>query len=230
MNSIWIWISGGFILGLMSSAHCLGMCGPLAILVGTKLGGTEVSSRKRFWLTMLAATGKAFTYSLIGLAFGFAGALLSDWSRWMKLSHLFPVIASAILIITGLGLIGIFPRLELRLKPVETFLFSSFRKNIPDGQISGAFVSGMLWGFLPCPMVLVPALAAAVSGGAAGVEGAMRGFFMMLAFGAGTFPAIVSSAYAGSLIRFNLGRWAQFAAGMALIFLGIGSIYFSKMH
>jgi hypothetical protein len=230
MSALWLWISGGFILGLFSAGHCFAMCGPLAVFLGTRLGGETISARKRLVLQLVMASGKAFTYAVIGLVFGFAGALLYDGMRWMKFSHLFPVLMSALLIFTGMSLLGLLPKFELRSRMFESKLIGFLGRRFTGNYFSGAFLTGLLWGFLPCPMVLVPALGAVVSGWEGGIPGAMRGFFMMLAFGAGTFPAILSSAFAGSLVRFNLSRWANSLAGMSLVFLGISGLFFLRVH
>ncbi|MBI4971091.1 MAG: sulfite exporter TauE/SafE family protein [Candidatus Omnitrophica bacterium] len=230
MNQIWIWISGGFILGLLSAGHCLGMCGPLAIFLGTRFGDQNASLGRRIFFQVLLSAGKTFTYALIGLIFGFAGSLLATWSRWMKLSHTLPVIFSVLLIILGLSFFGFLPKIEMQFKKSEGWLFSLFRSHMPSHKSQAAFLTGMVWGLLPCPMVLVPALSAAVSGGFGGVEGALRGFFMMLAFGAGTFPAILSSAVVGTMIKFDIRRWSGILAGCFLIVLGIITFLISVRH
>ena len=76
---------------------------------------------------------------------------------------------------------------------------------------SRAALFGVLWGWLPCGMVYAALLLAASAGGA--VEGAS----VMLAFGAGTLPALLSAGVVASRLRPHLNtRGWRWAAGMAL--------------
>ena len=58
-----------FTLGLLGSLHCVGMCGPIALLVPMQ------RQRKGYRYLQLAIyfTGKTLAYSLIGLLFGVVG-------------------------------------------------------------------------------------------------------------------------------------------------------------
>lgn len=216
-------MAAGGVLGLLSSAHCLGMCGPIALFAGARAGGADARGRAPALVWMCA--GKALTYGCIGLLFGWAGHLLTSWGAWMGVAHALPVAGGSILILAGLFVAGVFPRLEIRLRGLESRLGEAL------GSLGGrpgapAFLAaGMLWGLLPCPMVLVPALASAVSGGAGGVEGAARGFFMMTGFGLGTTPALLVPGLAGERL---LGKVRPFGhpawMGAILIALGAGLV------
>ena len=58
-----------FLLGLVGSAHCAGMCGPLALAL-PPTGNTRV-----MFLTGRVAynLGRIVTYALLGACFGFVG-------------------------------------------------------------------------------------------------------------------------------------------------------------
>src|SRR5688572_30314529 len=58
----------GFLIGLLGSFHCVGMCGPIALaLPRTKYPGTS---------RIIYNFGRITTYSLIGLLFGLLGSRL----------------------------------------------------------------------------------------------------------------------------------------------------------
>jgi sulfite exporter TauE/SafE len=80
---------------------------------------------------------------------------------------------------------------------------------------------GVLNGFLPCPLVYAFAVQAAASGGA------LPGLAVMLAFGLGTFPAMLAMASAGAWVRagpVGVARWrlqGVRAAGAFIVALGL---------
>ena len=58
-----------FILGLLGSFHCIGMCGPIAFVLPLD----RSSKSKMIFQTFLYHFGRLLTYSLIGLLFGSIG-------------------------------------------------------------------------------------------------------------------------------------------------------------
>lgn len=80
-----------FTLGLMSSLHCVGMCGPIALALPVHHRSTL---GKMLGILMYNA-GRAITYSLLGVVFGFVGSALNFGGLQRGLS-----------IATGLFLLG----------------------------------------------------------------------------------------------------------------------------
>src|SRR6266542_436098 len=73
----------GFLLGLVGSLHCAGMCGPL-ILVLPATG----NSRTSFLCGRVAyQVGRVLTYGLLGAGFGLVGESLAfaGFQRWVSL-------------------------------------------------------------------------------------------------------------------------------------------------
>ncbi|HWA06847.1 MAG TPA: sulfite exporter TauE/SafE family protein, partial [Ignavibacteria bacterium] len=58
----------GFLVGLLGSFHCIGMCGPIAIAL-PKTNNLVVSR-------LLYNFGRVITYSMLGLLFGMLGSRL----------------------------------------------------------------------------------------------------------------------------------------------------------
>src|SRR5665647_3172155 len=59
-----------FILGLMGSLHCIGMCGPIALSLPLQ-GDTII---QKIWGQTIWSLGRIVTYSLMGALFGLIGA------------------------------------------------------------------------------------------------------------------------------------------------------------
>ncbi len=230
MMSFFLWAAAGFWLGILSSLHCLGMCGPIAFFIGSGRSGRRGFFQKTgpfLWIT----AGKALTYGCIGLTFGWAGYFLTRWDPWTRFSRDLPLASGLLMIAAGLYAAGYFPALRKRFHAAEAKL-GGLLQGLRAVENPGAFfAAGMLWGFLPCPMVLLPALGAVFSGGSGGATGALRGFFMMLGFGIGTAPAIVAGGLGGSLLLQNLRRRLRPAwTGLGMAGLGAALVIFSMMH
>lgn len=211
-----------FLLGLVGSLHCAGMCGPLALAVPV-LGqsrGAIVASR------LIYNLGRITTYVLIGIGFGVIGQTfaLAGLQRWLSL------IAGA-LILAGLFATSRFavgaPVTQSvgRLKK----LFGSLLKKRSVGSL---YALGLLNGLLPCGLVYVAAAAALAAGSIS-----MSGIYMA-AFGLGTVPMMFGFGLIGmklqQLLRFRLQRLIPFslilvAALLLLRGMALGIPYLSPV-
>lgn len=146
----------------------------------------------------------------------------------MGLAHALPVVSGVTLIIAGLFVAGAFPRLEIRLKGLESRLGEAFGSLGGRAGTPAYLAAGMLWGLLPCPMVLVPALGSAVSGGVGGAAGAAQGFFIMAGFGLGTAPALLAAGLGGDRLFSTIrAYWRPAWMGAVLIVIGVALIVFA---
>src|SRR4051812_30599843 len=59
----------GFILGLLGSMHCIGMCGPIALAIPV----VNRTIYSKVLGILLYNLGRVLTYALLGLVFGFMG-------------------------------------------------------------------------------------------------------------------------------------------------------------
>ena len=62
-----------FVAGILGTAHCLGMCGTFALLIG---GGSQTWSRAAARQTSYT-TGRVFTYAVLGAGAGYGGSRLA---------------------------------------------------------------------------------------------------------------------------------------------------------
>src|SRR5262245_15083137 len=81
---LWAAIIAGFSLGAVSSLHCVGMCGPLALALPVH----HLSKAKQLLSLLLYQSGRIITYSLFGLIFGLAGRriYLAGFQQWFSIS------------------------------------------------------------------------------------------------------------------------------------------------
>lgn len=217
-------ISLAFVMGLVGSLHCLGMCGPIAMA----LPMTNRSTGGRLAGGLLYNLGRVVTYSWLGLVLGLAGGFLIT-----------PKLQSGISIAFGAAIL-LYLLLPVRVKktlggkaPAKGF-FLALRGQL--GKLLSArtnqsfFGVGMLNGLLPCGMIYLALTSSFLAGGV------FKGSLFMAAFGAGTFPAMLATVFFGSFInqqvRLNLRKAVPvFLAGMAALLvlrgLNLGIPYLS---
>ena len=172
------------IIGFAGSLHCVGMCSPLAMLIG----GPD--KQKILLNRLLYNSGRVITYSFLGLLMGLIGEVVSFTGLQNVLS-----IGLGVFII----LVLLFPRIEASLSPaVNAFLYrvkSGIGNRIRKSTPSSSFVTGLLNGLLPCGMVYM-ALALAL------IQNSLwTSIGFMAFFGLGTFPALLASVYFAHVIK-----------------------------
>ena len=174
-----------FLLGLISSFHCVGMCGPLAMALPIQ----HLSVVRRRVSIFLYHAGRMITYTLLGLLFGIVGRhiFIAGFQQWGSI-----ILGSTILLVV------VFQKLftTFHTPPfIQSFtdtLHNIIRYLWGKHSASSSFLLGMTNGLLPCGMVYF-ALAGALS--SATITSSV--LFMIL-FGAGTLPLMLSVHFAGT--------------------------------
>ena len=177
-----------FLLGLVGSLHCAGMCGPLALALPAA-GNTTPG----YVLGRVAYNaGRIVTYCLLGLVFGLVGYtfLMAGLQRWVSIA-------------LGVALLaGLFASRRLALaRPVTSAvnqLKSSMSSLLRRRSLAGLAVLGLLNGLLPCGLVYVACAGAAATGGT------LAGAAYMTAFGVGTVPMMLVISLSGKLVPTSL--------------------------
>lgn len=204
-----MWIA--FILGLVSSLHCLGMCGPLAMMVPGAKPADGNHHLRSIGLPLLYNLGRAGTYAMFGLIFGLVGRGFA-WFGWQqKIS-----IALGIIILVSVlvpGLVKHSHPVNLAVQHIMSKLRNAMSRLLFRRKPGSVFAFGMLNGLLPCGMVYM-ALAGAIATG-----DALNGAGFMFSFGLGTLPAMWSVSIFSGLIRQELRIKARkiYPAVMAFI-------------
>lgn len=203
---------------LVGSAHCVGMCGPFAVMVMK-----EGDSKSRRTLSMgWYHLGRAFTYALIGGAAGLAGA-------WLNLGTSFLGWQQTAAWLTGVGMIafGIFALLRLaRLGSVhfqtpamlQKMARTGFRKaNQLPAAIRPAAI-GTVTGFLPCGWLYAFVLLAI------GTSSPVKGSIVMMAFWLGTVPALSVIGLGFSRLSESWKNALPFCTAALMILAGISTV------
>ena len=206
-----------FTLGLFGSLHCVGMCGPIVLLIPLQ------RQRKGFRYLQLGAyfIGKTLTYALMGLLFGLVGegVFIAEYQQE------FSIFAGLLMI-----LMGLFSLLHLRVKGLGNPLLKGFSllknalgKQLSKKTLTSSLSIGFLNGFLPCGLVYTALFGALAMGN---WWGSMT---YMTVFGVGTIPLMLLLILLGDFLplalRRRLNQWLPLVVilvGILFILRGLG--------
>jgi uncharacterized protein len=173
-----------FILGLVGSLHCAGMCGPLALALPPAGSTTPAYVLGRVAYNL----GRIVTYCILGLVFGLVGATLwlAGIQRWVSIA-------------LGVALlVGQFASRKLALWQPVTSLVGRLKSRMAvllrQRSFTSLAVLGLLNGLLPCGLVYVACAGAAATGGV------LAGAQYMAVFGAATVPMMLAISLSGKLV------------------------------
>lgn len=183
-----------FLIGVMGSFHCVGMCGPIVLALPSRYNSRTAYLFGR----VLYNFGRIATYSVLGLICGLLGRTVAIAGYQGILSIITGVIILLAVVVPGilgnrLLKVSILDRFFSRVKRFWALLFGI------DSYLS-LFTIGILNGFLPCGLVYI-ALAGAISTGRM-----MSGAAYMAIFGLGTMPILLVLSIAGNLINLSLRK------------------------
>jgi len=208
-----------FLVGLLGGTHCFGMCGGIVGALSSGLSLQLQTSRWRLVAAQLAYNGgRISSYVFAGVLLGLFGQQLGE-AGLLQGFPLGRMIGGVVMILFGIYLAGWWQSL-LWLEKAGAHLWKYIepfgRRYIPVRSAAQAFLLGLVWGWLPCGMVYAVLAMALASG--SGAEGGL----LMLAFGLGTLPALLSIGLAyNTLNRFIRDPRIRLLAGVMVIVMGI---------
>ncbi|MGL4449198.1 sulfite exporter TauE/SafE family protein [Shewanella sp.] len=218
-------ITGAFLVGLMGAAHCFGMCGGLVGAFSAQIPQAKTGNLLAHQLRFLLSyhLGRLLSYTVAGALVGGSAAMLGHLFEVDSYLLVLRMVAGLMMIATGLyiaKLWGAIVHIErmgkwlwLALKPVAQRFVSIQRP-------TQALMAGMIWGWLPCGLVYSTLTWAVASGSM------YQGGCIMLAFGLGTLPALLTAGVAAK----QLANWVQqktirLMSGLLLVAFGSHTLY-----
>jgi uncharacterized protein len=218
-----------FIAGLVGSVHCVGMCGgivgafsmaaprrafPVAVVAAPSVAALEGAVR-----VLAYNAGRVGSYMAAG---ALAGGVLGGVRQLAGAAPLQMAaywLANLMLVALGLYLMDAWrglATLEAGGRIVWRRLQPLTRHLLPVDHPGKALALGALWGWLPCGMVYSMLLTAMLTGSAGG------GAAVMLAFGLGTLPALLTMGMLGNRLQaWTRRRPVRIAAGLLVLAFGL---------
>lgn len=183
-------IATGFVFGFASSLHCVGMCGPLALIAG------QTSSRQRFTIGLaLYHLGKLISYLLLALMVGMSGVAV----RLAGIQELLSIVAGISLL--GFVLARFVPSVFATLRKISGQLTSVSSTLVKSARVfrsspaTRSFLIGFANGFLPCGFLYIALLGATLQPTLA------DSLLFMASFGVGTIPALTGVAVLSPVVN-----------------------------
>jgi sulfite exporter TauE/SafE len=201
--------------GVFGAFHCLGMCSGIASGFFIYYGGEgSVSPHLVYHGTRI------LVYTLLGASGAAVGQVLVQTGIVGKAQGILFILAGLAVILIGLRVIGLLPskrkeqpaQISVPIKDITT----------PDNKSKKRFaplIGGLLNGFVPCSLVFSVAIKAISS--ANPMEAAM----LMLAFGLGTWPAMLTLSLLSAVTIKRVSGLGIKLAGITVIVLGIWTLY-----
>jgi len=206
-----------FLIGLLGSMHCIGMCGGFVAMYSLKKPVAVPS----FPYHLLYNLGRITTYSLIGGTLGYIGSFAASLGTHRGIPGAVLLISGVIMILMGLNLAGILGKRELFEDTgiTATTVFRTYLHRILALEsVWGTFMLGLLLGFLPCGLLYPLFMNAAASGGF------VSGMSTMLVFGLGTVPAMLSFGYLVSRIQPHMKVIVYRITAVLIVLLGVRTL------
>ena len=217
-----IGIGALFVTGLLTSLHCVSMCGGIALSQGVKgvlpdgTGGRGTTRVNRGFGDALAPSlaynlGRITSYTLIGALAGAAGAAMN-----IGLSGKAVLMGAAGLFMIGMGLslTG-----WLRFPPIRWPAYDRLRSRIGiRASRLGPYAVGLANGLMPCGPLQAMQVYALGSGSAG------AGALAMFAFSSGTAPLLFAFGAGGAFVPIRYRAMAIKAGAVLVAFLGITTL------
>lgn len=208
------------IIGLSGAGHCISMCGGIAAAVTIGMPDKP----QHHWVYLLCYNiGRISAYMIAGLIVSQAVVQVITVSDSTSILILLRILASIMMIILGLyvgkwwsGLTYI----ERVGHQLWRYIMPIAKHFLPLTSPFKAIPFGFLWGWLPCGLVYSTLTWAAVSGSA------MDGMIIMLAFGLGTLPAMLTVGTVADKLKFLLqNSYFKRINGLFIIIYGLHTGY-----
>jgi sulfite exporter TauE/SafE len=198
-----------------SLGHCLGMCGPLVLMVGLQLPARGLAAAPYHLLYHLA---RVAVYALLGAIVGAVGSLLGLGSGLNRLAGAISLILGLVVVLLGLGYLGWLPLGWLplgRLDASGAWVSRAMGRALKRGGFLGVVLLGAINGLLPCGLVYSALLLAATT------AGALPAALGMALFGLGTLPALVVVGLGAGTLSARFRQVLTRVAGVVIVVAGL---------
>ena len=209
MKKVNIMLVAGFILGLLGSFHCVGMCGPIAFMLPVD----RTNSFKKVAQIGLYHVGRLLSYATIGLVFGLLGKSIYIFGLQQRLSIVIGVLMIVVISIPY----KTFSKYNFS-KPVYRIISkikSSLGAQFKKKSLDTFFTIGFLNGFLPCGLVYMAIFGAVATGSI------YQGSLYMILFGLGTIPLMTTAIYLGKFLNTSIKQRIQKAIPVLVVLIGV---------
>jgi sulfite exporter TauE/SafE/copper chaperone CopZ len=196
-----------FVIGLVTSVHCIAMCGGINLSQSMPQGNKKENSRlAAFVPAFLYNLGRVVSYTAVGFVVGAIGSAIIFTNTMQGVLKL---IAGVFMIIMGINMFGIFPWLR-HLNPRMPKLFAVKSKS--------PLIVGLLNGFMPCGPLQAMQIYALSTGNA------FSGALSMFLFSMGTVPLMFGLGAVSSIMSKKFASKAMTVGAVLVVVLGLSML------
>jgi uncharacterized protein len=189
-----------FALGIVTSIHCLSMCGGIVLT-------QSIASKNPVKSTLLYNIGRVAAYTALGGMIGGIGSVVS-FSPFIK--NLIMIFAGGFMVLLGLSMLESFRFLKPYIKLPRLFRLKGFKHSSKT-----PLLIGLGTGFMPCgPLQTVQLYAL-------GTGSMVTGALSMFVFSLGTVPLMLGLGSISAFISRGLNQRIVKLSGVLVILLGL---------
>lgn len=194
--------------GLISSFHCIGMCGPIAMMLPVD----HKNPSKKALQILTYHLGRLTAYGSLGLVFG----ILGRGFYLAGLQQTISITVGVLMILVVLIPEKIFAKYNFSrpiyqlISKVKTALGSQFKRKSADAL----FTIGFLNGLLPCGLVYAALF------GAIAMQNVTLSISYMLLYGLGTIPMMSAVVYVTNFLSFPIRNKLQKVIPIVSVIIG----------
>lgn len=209
-----------FVIGLVTSVHCVAMCGGINLSQCIPRGPGTDNEKSRFSAfrpTFLYNLGRVVSYTAVGFLVGALGSAVTFSNT---LQGILKLAAGVFMVIMGMNMLGIFPWLR-RLNPRMPGVFAN-RIYKEKSKSKSPLIVGLLNGLMPCGPLQAMQIYALSTGNP--FSGALSMFLFSLGtvplmFGLGALSSVLGRKFAGKVM--TVGSVLVVVLGMSMFSQGL---------
>lgn len=198
-----------FVIGLLTSVHCISMCGGINMTQSIYASSAGTSVLK---CNLMYNLGRVASYTLIGGVIGFVGSVIGFSGR---LKGAVAILAGIFMLIMGLNMLNVFPwlrKLNIAMPRKIQYFFQGTR----GGKSS--FYIGLANGFMPCGPLQSMQLYALSTGSF------WYGALSMFLFSTGTVPLMFGFGVLAGKLNKKVSSFVFQISAILVIVLGVGML------
>ncbi|MDP4176850.1 MAG: sulfite exporter TauE/SafE family protein [Bacillota bacterium] len=207
-----------FIFGLLTSFHCIGMCGGIILSQSVKKAENQESQESNeksgiaklsILPSLLYNLGRIISYTIVGIIVGGIGKVIQFTGIW---KGVVPIIGGIFMIIMAINLIGIFPFLKKFNIRMPSF---AAKKIFKGNKNYNPIIVGLLTGLMPCGPLQIVQLYALSTGSA------LIGGLSMFVFSLGTMPLLFTFGAINTILNKKFSKIILKLSSIIVLVMGI---------
>lgn len=217
---MWALLGTVFIASVLGSLHCVGMCGPFALIAGANRQGQGSAIIP----SAVYSLGRLTTYTIVGIIFGSLGMAINRGTSFAPWQQSATYAAGGLMIVVGMVALarqfGFRVKLPVFTGHMQVVLQSLFKKFTRQPPLRRAFLIGAFSCLMPCGWLYTFAIVAA------GTGRPLIGAAVMAVFWAGTVPVMIALPLGITKLGHAFQKRIPVAMASLVIVIGIFTIVF----